>query len=155
MEEELYDVDNYPMSSIEAMKKMINQMENSICQISINSEVKGTGFLCNIILDDWETIKVLITTTFVLTGNDILPGTKINISFNNKKLNKEILIDQNRKAYICSNYMIDAIFIEIKKTDGFKADSFLNIDETILDNENPQETLKKCQYIYCIIQKGM
>ena len=95
------------------------------------------------IIIDLETIKVFITTTFVLSENDILPGTKINISFNNKKLNKKILIDKNRKTYAYHNYMIDATFIEIKKSDGLKADSFLNIDEKILDNENPQETLKK------------
>ena len=138
MDQDIYDIDNYPMPSIETMETIINQMENSVCQIRVNNEIKGTGFLCNINLDDWETLKVLITTSYVLNEFDLFG--KINISFNNKKFNKEILIDNNRKKFINHDYITNVTFIEIKKSDGLKGDSFLNIDEVI---DSPEKTLTK------------
>ena len=147
--EEDYNVDDYPVSSIEAMENMINIMKKSICRININNGKKGTGFLCNVNLNDWDALRVLITTDFIMNTNDIAPGDKINISLNEGKINKEIILDQKRKKYINQEYGIT--FIEIKNTDGIKKDSFLDIDENIYD-KNPKEYLKKCQFIYYIIQ---
>ena len=94
-----YKVDNFPMSSIENMESIISIMKNSICKISINNGQQGTGFLCNINMNDWDILRFLITTDFLIDANDFAPGDKINISFDEGKINKEIIIEENRKIY--------------------------------------------------------
>ena len=85
-------------------------------------------------------IKSVYNNWFFLDGNDFYSGRKINISLNDDKINKEIIIDENRKKY--SNKEFGISIIEIKSKDGIKKDSFLDIDEHIYD-ENPKEYLKK------------
>ena len=135
-----YIVDNYPMSSIETLENIINIMKSSICKISINNGQQGTGFFCNINLNDWEILRVLITTDFFIDGNDFVPGHKINISLNEGKIKKEIIIEENRKKY--TNQEFGITFIEIKSKDGIKKESFLDIDENIYD-KSPKEYLKR------------
>ena len=74
MEDDAYDVNNYVMSSIKTLEKIINQMKTNICKINVNNKVKGTGFFCNINYDDREVSKVLTTTNNALNKFDILPG---------------------------------------------------------------------------------
>ena len=135
-----FKVDNFPMSSIETMESIISIMKNSICKISINNGQQGTGFLCNINMNDWDTLRSLITTDFLIDANDFAPGDKINISFDEGKINKEIIIEENRKIY--TNQECGITFIEIKSKDGIKRESFLDIDENIYNN-NPKEYLKR------------
>ena len=151
MEDDIYDVKNYPMSSIKTMDKIISQMKRTICNISANNKGKGTGFFCNINYDDWEILRVLITTNNVLDKFDISPGQKIKISLNDGEISKEILIDGKRKTYISQEYGIT--IIEIKSTDGLKLDSFLDIDEVIND-ENPKKNLQNLPIYLLHYPKG-
>ena len=135
-----YKVDNFPMSTIEAMESIINIMKNSICKISINNGQQGTGFLCNVNLNDWDTLRFLITSDFFIDENDFVIGNKINISLNEGRISKEIIIEENRKNFTDKECGIS--FIEIKSKDGIKKESFLDIDENIYNN-NPKEYLKR------------
>ena len=62
--EEGFSVNDNPMCSIEEMEKIINIMKESICKIKINNEQNGTGFFCNVSMDDWDILRVFITTDF-------------------------------------------------------------------------------------------
>ena len=135
-----YKVDNFPMSTIEAMESIINIMKNSICKIRINNGQQGTGFLCNVNLNDWDTLRFLITSDFFIDENDFVIGNKINISLNEGRISKEIIIEENRKNFTDKECGIT--FIEIKSKDGIKKESFLDIDENIYNN-NPKEYLKR------------
>ena len=127
MEENLHYAKKYPMLTMESLEIIINQMKKSICKIN-NDKFKGTGFLCNINYHDCETPRVLITTHNVLPEYEIKPGKEINISINNGKIKKKLLIDEKRKIYM-NNEEDGIIIIEIKDNDGFESDSFLEIDD--------------------------
>ena len=135
-----YKVDNFQICTIEDMERIIYIMRNSICKISINNGQQGTGFLCSININDWDTLRCLVTTDFFIDESDFDPGIKINFSLDEGRINKEITIEENRKKYTNKEYGIT--FIEIKSKDGIKKESFLDIDENIYDN-NPKEYLKR------------
>ena len=128
------------MSTIEDMERIIHIMRNSICKISINNGQQGTGFLCSFNINDWDTLRCLVTTDFFIDESDFDPGSKINFSLDEGRINKEITIEKNRKKYTNKEYGIT--FIEINSKDGIKKESFMEIDENIYDN-NPKEYLKR------------
>jgi len=135
-----YKVENFQMSTIEDMERIMHIMKNSICKISINNGQQGTGFLCRFNINDWDTLRCLVTTDFFIDESDFDPGSKINFSLDEGRINKEITIEENRKKYTNKEYGIT--FIEIKSKDGIKKESFMEIDENIYDN-NPKEYLKR------------
>ena len=55
---------------IEGIKKILFQMENSICKIILEDGEKGTGFFCKIPFNS-DLLPVLITNNHVLNENDI------------------------------------------------------------------------------------
>ena len=127
-------LDGHPKSvSVEALKKVIEILEKCICKIKISNGC-GTGFFSNIYLDDWESLRVLITNNHVLNQDDIKPGNKIKFSLNNEKEFFEIEIDEDRKTYTSLKY--DVTIIEIKQKDNLKKDSFLEIDNDIYKDIN-------------------
>ena len=135
---------DYPKSmDLEEIGKAVNQMKKSICKIKIG-EGSGTGFFCNIPLDNDNLITVLMTNNHVLEQKDIVPGKKIEISLLNEKINKEIYINEQRRAYTYKDY--DVTIIEIKKNDNIDKDSFLDIDEDILKME-PENIIKRSVYL--------
>ena len=121
-------------TSLETMMIIFKQMEKSICKISRSNEEYGTGFFCTIPLDDWNSLKMLITNNYVLNESDISPGKAIKISLNNNKINLEILFDESRIVYSNSNYNVT--FIEIKQKDGITKESFLDIDDKIFKDSS-------------------
>ena len=94
---------------IKGVKKILYQMENSICKIYHENGKTGTGFFCNIPLFD-KTLPFLITNNHVLNENDIKINKIIKITINNKV--KIIKIDEMRKKY--TNKDLDITFIEIR-----------------------------------------
>ena len=123
------DLDGYSKSmTIEAIKIVYDQMENSICLIKNNGR-RGTGFFCVFQNDDeWNpiTFRVMMTNNHILGENDINPGKIIKYYIN--KESKEIEI-KDRKTYTNPDY--DVTIIEMKQNDGIKPDSFLKIDKRI------------------------
>lgn len=86
-----------------------------------------------------------MTNNHVLNEAQILPGKEISFSINNGKIQKKILIDNSRKIYTDKKY--DITIIEIKKDDGLKSDSFLEIDNEIFEGIPNEKFDKKPIYL--------
>ena len=70
-----------------------------------------------------------MTNHHILRESDIEIGKNINFSINNEEKAFKLVIDSKRKVY--TNEVYDITIIEIKKEDGIKDDSFLEIDDLI------------------------
>ena len=79
-----YKVENFQMSTIEDMERIIHIMRNSICKISINNGQQGTGFLCSFNINDWDTLRCLVTTDFFIDESDFDPWNKKRIIYGNR-----------------------------------------------------------------------
>ena len=51
---------------IEILKVLIELTEKFICKIKCDNGENGTGFFCNILLDEWNSTKALITNEHIL-----------------------------------------------------------------------------------------
>ena len=124
------------MSQIEII---MNQMKKSVCKIityNIGQLKIGTGFFCNIPLFKEKVIlPVLITDNETINNKDILPGKEISFSINyDTQRYFKLKMDNSRK--ILTNRNMDFTVIEIKSTDKLDSDSFLEIDNIILEDSN-------------------
>ena len=122
--------------SIQNMEKLLEIGEKKVCKMKCG-ERKGTGFFCNIIIDDCNLLRTLITNGHLLNEEDIKPGKKICFSMSDDEQYHEIKIDNERKIYLSDVY--DVTIIEIKKEDNIKSDSFFEIDDNI---NNPEYDFK-------------
>jgi surface protein len=90
------------------------------------------GFFCAIPFpDDFKKLPVLIlyNNNFINEEeNDVLE-----LNLDNDKLIKKIKLDKSRKIYNDQKYNI--MIIEIKKSDGFDVDSFLNLDKGLFSKK--------------------
>ena len=124
-------LEKYPSPiTIEGTKEILNQMKNCICKIN-NDKGKGTGFFCYIEYED-KKFPVMITCNHVIDENIINKDNKINITLNDEKIDKKIIIDNNRKIYTSLEYDITIIEIKPKEDD---IDSFLDLDLNIYKKE--------------------
>ena len=141
-------IDNEKPETNIDFKEIIELKQKCICKIISNDNDRdnGIGFFCNILIDDWNSMKVLMTNNNLLNKNDIIIGKKFNISINGEKEKYEIEIDEDRKVY--SNEEYDITIIEIKDNDGLKLDSFLEIDNNIFKDNF--EELYKNESIYLL-----
>ena len=78
-------------------------------------------------------IPALITNNHVLGKDDISKGKKINFSLENDKFNFSLIIDDSRIVYSKENF--DCTVVEIRENDNLDIKSFLEIDESIYDND--------------------
>lgn len=69
-------------------EKILKQMKSSICKI-INKNI-GTGFFCNINLDD-KKVHCLLTNYHILDEEYVKKNKTIKISMNDNSINKEII----------------------------------------------------------------
>ena len=141
------DLENHPNKmNKEQMKISVEQMENCICRIKCLEGGQGTGFFLILpILNKWNSsLTALITNCHVLKKNEIM-GKTINFSINDGKLEYEIKIDDSRKIY--SNEKYDVTIIEIKKEDGVKKNSFLEIDNQIFEQNSHEKYRKQPIYL--------
>ena len=119
--------------SIESLKIIEEQMINSVCKIHKKNGEKGTGFLCNIPLEEeGKSLPMLITNNHIFNKEDINEG-EILISLNNQKLFQKIYLDKKRKIY--TDKILDITFIELLNYES-KNFKFLEIDKQIYINEN-------------------
>ena len=121
----------YPnVISYECSKKIIEQMEKSICKIKIGQE-QATGFFCKIPFPDKENmLKVLMTNNHAINEN-ILNKKDEEISIDiYEELNTKYLNLNNRIKYTNEEY--DITIIEIKDTDEIK--NYLELDDNIIQD---------------------
>ena len=118
--------------TIENMEKIINQMKKTVCKIIKKNGDKGTGFFCRIPFPDKDyIIHVLVTNNHVLNEKDIENGNSIEITFNDDRETKKILINNKRKKYTNEELDITLIEIEIMKDDIY---DFLDVNDDIANN---------------------
>ena len=84
-------------------------MNNCVCRIYNNGE--GTGFFTKIPYKN-KLLSVLITNNHVIGINDIINNQIITLYLNNDKIEKSIILDNNRLKY--TNEKLDRTIIEIK-----------------------------------------
>ena len=127
-------LDSCPFTMNE-LKKIFTLMENSICRIEIIDDEEKynncflTGFLLKLFLPAHQNFFLSLVTGIPpeLYKKMIKGGTKIQISFANNSLSRVIELDESRLSY---NNKIDWItFIEVKYSDGFKLENFLELDD--------------------------
>ena len=126
-------------------KRIIEQMDQSVCKMMDNH---GTGFICMIPYpNDFNLLPVLISCNHVLQNEDVEPGKKINLKFEDKEILLEI--DKDRKVYKSLKDDYDCTIIELRKTDGFDFKHFLHVDENIF-SDNLKEAYKNNEIVYVI-----
>ena len=106
------------------------------------------GFFCKIPFPDpFHLLPVLITNNHVIgeKENDLVEGTKINISLIKNSINREILFDNSRKIYTNKNY--DVTNIELRLDDNFTEEQFLEINENINVDDFNEEYKDKVIYL--------
>ena len=143
-------------SSFES-RTSLNKMNyiESICIINCDGGKIRNGFFCNFPFplgnhsqnESFEFFPSLIIYNYSLKENDLLKGniSNITININVNNLYYSIPIDKSRKIYSYSN-TYNITIIEIKQNDGIDNALFLDIDNSIY-NEN-YENLSKNKQIY-------
>ena len=121
--------------SIEAMKIIQKQMENSVCKINCDKNGLGTGFFCKISCPDRKSVlQALITNYHLIDKNYIETNNKITFSLNSGKYCYNMPIDKSRIIKFFEK-PIDITLIEIKEADNIKNILYLKLNEKIfLDN---------------------
>ena len=134
-------LENYPKPVLlKTTEKIVEQMKNNICKIHLLDGTKGTGFFCKISYNN-NIFPALITNNHVINEETLEKENKILISMNQKKLEIEL---KNRIKY--TNQKYDTTIIEIKENKD-KINNFLELDETIINNESNISYIKETIYI--------
>ena len=133
--------------SKEQTKKILEQMDNSVCKI-IKSKSTGTGFICLIPFPNkLYPLSVLITCYHVLSKDDLKPGKEIKLMFDEKE--KIIEINQSRKIFTSNENEYDISIIELLPEDNFDLNNLLEIENDIFKFDNLNEIYKN-KSIYII-----
>ena len=136
-----------PPLSKDQTNEIMSQMEQSICKIDLGNKF-GTGFLCKIPFPTkFHFIGVLITNNHVLNEDYLKINNNIKISFNDGKIERNILIDKTRKIFTDEN--MDATILEIKEEDNIN-NKYLDIDENIFDEKLSKKIYEKDKIIYSL-----
>ena len=119
--------------TIEGTKRILNQMENCICQIHNKEGEKGTGFFCTIPSNTpSKSIQIMITNYHIIDEKFLKENKEIKISLNDEK-EERIIVLNDRKIYANEKY--DITIIEIKKEKD-NINNFLEIDKDIFEKTN-------------------
>ena len=119
--------------SLEGTEEIVKQMRSKVCKISIEDNIKGTGFFCKIPYPDKNNLlPVLISSNNIIDESRIKKEKEIiSILINNDEELKEIELC-NRIKYTNKEYNIT--IIEIKEID--KINNYLELDEDIINGNN-------------------
>jgi len=133
------------------IKIVEDQMQKTICKIYCKNNKLGTGFLCELKMQDSNSIvNVLITCNHILSKDEIKIGQVIIISFNNENEYFKITIDESTRIYTDKKY--DITIIEIRRN-KYREISFLEIDDDI-NKKNPTEEYKNKDIYLLHYQQG-
>ena len=135
-------VPSSPLISNEKTNIIINQLNNNVCKIYKSNGDNATGFFCKIPFA-YTFLPVLITNNHVLNEEDIKANRIIQLSLEDGKIEKKIIINESRITF--TNKDLDVTIIEIiPRVDGIN--NFLEVDGTI-DKLNLKEKIKEPIYI--------
>lgn len=142
---------------IDILENILEQTKKSICKIICKNDIYGTGFFCFLPFPDKATkLRALITNNHILGKSDIEIGKTIKFTVYNDKMDFKIIIDKSRKVYTNEDY--DITIIELKpQKDGIKDDSYLDVDDCIILDDNIEANIKevlKDKSIYLIHYPG-
>lgn len=112
--------------TIEATSKIIEQMKKCVCHIKYNGK-DGTGFFIKIPYNS-AILTVLFTNNHIIDENDLQKSKLITLYINNRNIEKNILINENRFFY--TNKILDASIIEIIEKED-QIEDFLELDDNI------------------------
>ena len=127
-------LNGYPnFISYECTKKIIEQMEKSICKIKLGNK-QGTGFFCKIPFNN----KIVL-----MTNNHIIDENINEIKIKIKEEKRSRIINLNNRI-IYTNKEYDITIIEMNKIDNIN--NYLELDDNII-NELNEEYLDKTIYI--------
>ena len=116
-------MDEYPKPvSKECTKKIINQIDNSICKIEEIEGKSSFGFFCLLKCED-KNIKVLISDSKVVNEKYLARNNNINVSINKKTIN----IEFGKTKYLDKDNGLS--IIEIKENKNNKIENFMEFDE--------------------------
>ena len=121
---------------------IIDQMINFICRIKIN-ETNGTGFFCNIPMENNETKHFLLTSYQVLNEIEYNNIEEINIFLNDENDKKTINLKIKRITYFNKEY--DITLIEIKEDDDIN--NFLELDDKLFIDKSKDYYENKSIYV--------
>ena len=143
-------LNDHPYSiSLEQAKIIQEQVKQCLCKIKMVGGGTGSGFLLKIPFsnnkDDF--LPVLITNNHILDKNDISVGQKIEFSTEENRNNPEHLIIIDNSIITYTNEKFDVTIVEIKESDKFKIDSFLEIDKIIYKDIPTIDYMQKSIYI--------
>ena len=141
MEKEM-EKEKYPkIISAEGTKKILEQMEKSICKIFKRDGKKGTGFFCNIRYENKD-IPVMMTNYRIIDDKYIKENDGIEVTINDDKEKVKILLN-NKIIYTNEEYDITIIEIRNEKE---KIKNYMKIDEKYL-NSNSNIIYDKSIYV--------
>ena len=144
---EIKNLKDYPKPLfMEDLGIISDQMKNCLGRIIIDNIYKGTGFFCEILLNNSQDLLTFFITNNSIINEDFLKNKKneIKVQLNNGQINKIIKLDD--KLYY-TNKEQDVTIIEFKKEID-NIDKFLYLDEYILhDKEYAGNTIYLLHYI--------
>ena len=114
--------------SFEGTENILDQMNKCVCRIFNNGE--GTGFFTKIPYKN-KLLSVLITNNHVIDKNDIIDNQIITLYLNNDKIEKSIILDDNRLRY--TNEKLDITIIEINENKDNINNKYLELDDSIIN----------------------
>ena len=136
---------NKEIFDIEELTERTKDIKQNILKIEIANGY-GTGFLCKIYIDD-KPIPVLITCYHVINQEYIKDKDFLFFSFRKNNEGFERTLNLNIKRIIYQNKELDVTFIEIKEEDNLDMYSFLEMDNSISDN-NPNMLHEYCYLLH-------
>ena len=115
---------------IKGMETILIQMKKSICMI--RGKLIGTGFFCRI-----NDIPCLLTNYHVLDKEYIKRNSKIGISMNDKKINEDIIINEEDIIYQSIRNEYDLIIIKLKQEQKYmKNINYLELDDNLFNKNS-------------------
>mgnify|MGYP002626971971 CR=1 FL=1 len=124
---------NYPSPIfLEGSKKIINQMEKSVCRIFAKNGSKATGFFCKIPLSLNQYLRVFITNNHVLNEEYLEKENEIKISLKDDENIRTINL-RNKLKY--TNKEHDITIISLNNNECENIFEFLELDDNILKND--------------------
>ena len=125
----------------EKTKKILNQMENSICQIKINNN-NGTGTFCKIPFPDKDNLLTVLITNNHLINEELLNNENVLINLGIKGIFKIINL-KDRIKY--TNELYDITIIELKAKDEIT--HYLEIDDNIIKGGDMEGYINENIYV--------
>ena len=126
-------LDNFPDSvSMKGTEMILKQMKECICKIYLKNGNKGTGFFCNV-KDNNKNILVMITNNHIINEEYVKNNNEIEITLNNDKEKRSIILNKNRKIYTSKEYDTTIIEIDSEKD---RINNYMEIDEKYIKNSN-------------------